>query len=599
LEKSEQKLPVLPLPELNHLRELAEWVKPLVDEEDFRITMEALESFLEPDGDGERLQQQLKKIASQTSTSWLAPLWWDLYLAYRGPLVGHMNYSGMMETASLPSGDTVSALGGKMVHELMKVYEKISLCTFPQGYVKDRPLCMDQYQYLFKAHRLPKPDKDQYITYPMAAPHHIVVLYRDAFYRLNTSDDHGEIFSSSALASGIQRILEAQKKAGKITKTEGDRIGALTTATRKEAALTRQELEVNEVNRKNLEAIDQAIFVLCIDPTPATIDDWHRSLLLSEGNNRYFDKSFQLILSESLDIGFNAEHTGADATPWFHFMEQLHQTLQKSREAEPDHSKPVGEPIVEKLEWKFSHALKQRLQKQREDHLARAAELELTHLFFQHFGKEQIKQLKMSPDAFFHIALQTAQYSTFGKLKSTYESVSVRHFKAGRTECARPVNREVALLAKAMQKDDQSSEWMKSQLRKAQDAHLNRIMKCQQGYGIERHLFGLQKMYEQHGERLGISKEPGLFSTPGYRQLKHDFLSSSGVGSESISLFSFGPVTEDGFGIGYVIRQESIHVSLSCKSENRTIGTKLLKELEAALLKQRQILLGTAKINLV
>ncbi|MDW7671713.1 MAG: choline/carnitine O-acyltransferase, partial [Bacillota bacterium] len=106
---------------------------------------------------------------------------------------------------------------------------------------------------------------------------------------------------------------------------------------------------------------------------------------------------------------------------------------------------------------------------------------------------------------------------------------------------------------------------------------------CREGLGIERHLFALRSVYEEQGASLGIDQRPALFDSPGYRQLTHDFISTSGAGSGSISLFGFGPVTDDGYGIGYVIRDDSLHVTLSTHRVHREKGIQLLHYLEEGL----------------
>ena len=86
-------------------------------------------------------------------------------------------------------------------------------------------------------------------------------------------------------------------------------------------------------------------------------------------------------------------------------------------------------------------------------------------------------------------------------------------------------------------------------------------------------------MYEKYGDELGIQNTPKLYDSPGYKLLKHDFISTSGIGLESICLFGFGPVVEDGYGIGYVINNDKINVTLSTKINNKDKGIELLNNL--------------------
>lgn len=78
--------------------------------------------------------------------------------------------------------------------------------------------------------------------------------------------------------------------------------------------------------------------------------------------------------------------------------------------------------------------------------------------------------------------------------------------------------------------------------------------------------------------------KPKLYDSPGYKILKHDFISTSGVGFESISIFGFSPIVEDGYGIGYVINKRKINVSISTKMKNKDKGKELLKNLNDSFL---------------
>jgi len=50
-----------------------------------------------------------------------------------------------------------------------------------------------------------------------------------------------------------------------------------------------------------------------------------------------------------------------------------------------------------------------------------------------------------------------------------------------------------------------------------------------------------------------------------WKLLNYTILSTSNCGNPSLRLFGFGPVVPDGFGIGYIIKDSSIHYSISSK----------------------------------
>lgn len=568
--RNQEKLPHLPIPKLNNLLEFLNWIRPIVDDKEFEASQEALNEFLMPKGDGEKLQKKLIEISERISTSWLEPIWNDMYLEYRRQLVCNMNYYAILENTRLKSHYSVSTLGAKFIYELMSAYIEVSSKRFSPEYIKGQPLCMNQYNNIFKSVRLPMPRKDIFKTYPFSKKNHIVVYYNNNIFKLETSDSHGNIQSVDILASKIQSIIDAN------IEDRGYDIGVLTTAKREDASKLYELIQLDSMNKKSLDIINTAVFVLCIDPITKNLEASQKMMLLSNGKNRYFDKSCQIIISENMDIGFNNEHAGADATPWFYIINRAFNKVVEDGNIKID---LIDTSLPEELEWNLSDDVKIKLKNQLNQHHEFSHNIYVDNLKFDKFGKSLIKSLKMSPDAFFHIALQLAQYKTFGTFRSTYESISIRHFKNGRTECARAVNEDVSRLAKEFFSNNSSKDRLKELFIKALCAHSNRIRKCQEGIGIERHMFALYKMYEKYGKELGIQNTPKLFNSSGYKLLKHDFISTSGTSFESICLFGFGPVVEDGYGIGYVINNEKINVTLSTKISNKDKGIEFLNNL--------------------
>ena len=83
------------------------------------------------------------------------------------------------------------------------------------------------------------------------------------------------------------------------------------------------------------------------------------------------------------------------------------------------------------------------------------------------------------------------------------------------------------------------------------------------GNGIDRHLYALYCIWQQ-GAEAG-EPPPPLFADIGWKALNHTCLSTSNCGNPVLRLFGFGPVVEDGFGIGYIIKDGSISFCASSK----------------------------------
>jgi carnitine O-acetyltransferase len=63
------------------------------------------------------------------------------------------------------------------------------------------------------------------------------------------------------------------------------------------------------------------------------------------------------------------------------------------------------------------------------------------------------------------------------------------------------------------------------------------------------------------------SRMSEIFTDPGYHLLSNSVLSTSNCGNPALRLFGFGANTADGYGLGYIIKEDGISVyvlSLIC-----------------------------------
>jgi carnitine O-acetyltransferase len=58
---------------------------------------------------------------------------------------------------------------------------------------------------------------------------------------------------------------------------------------------------------------------------------------------------------------------------------------------------------------------------------------------------------------------------------------------------------------------------------------------------------------------------PSIFTDPGWALLSTSVLSTSNCGNPALRLFGFGPVTAEGYGIGYIIKEDRISICASSK----------------------------------
>ncbi|KAK4212191.1 putative mitochondrial carnitine O-acetyltransferase [Rhypophila decipiens] len=87
---------------------------------------------------------------------------------------------------------------------------------------------------------------------------------------------------------------------------------------------------------------------------------------------------------------------------------------------------------------------------------------------------------------------------------------------------------------------------------------------------------------------------PLIFADSGWDKLNTTILSTSNCGNPSLRQFGFGPVSGDGFGIGYIIKDDSISI---CVSSRHRQTKRFVDTLESYLLEIRRILRITAARN--
>ncbi|RAL59709.1 hypothetical protein DID88_000341 [Monilinia fructigena] len=163
---------------------------------------------------------------------------------------------------------------------------------------------------------------------------------------------------------------------------------------------------------------------------------------------------------------------------------------------------------------------------------------------YQGYGKGLIKKFKCSPDAY---------------NRPTYESAATRRFQQGRTETCRSVSDDSVAFCKAI--SDHTVEPAKAiaAFRAAINSHVEYISAASDGKGVDRHLFGLKKLLEP-GEEL-----PAIYKDPTYGYSSKWFISSSQLSSEYFNGYGWSQVVDDGWGIAYMINENSIQFNVVSK----------------------------------
>jgi carnitine O-acetyltransferase len=274
---------------------------------------------------------------------------------------------------------------------------------------------------------------------------------------------------------------------------------------------------------------------------------------------------------------------------------------------------------------------------------------EFQTLDFGAYGKNFITSMGFSPDAFVQMAFQAAYYGLYGRVECTYEPAMTKVYLHGRTEAIRSVTTESVDFVQSFWAENPPAQKVEA-LKKACERHTANTKECAKAQGCDRHLYALfsvwQKALDEEGAEAASSNgysssvdgssqrdassvfgSPGrsslasmsqesendrptsptsptspsrtppqsmplLFADSGWDRLNTTILSTSNCGNPSLRQFGFGPTSGDGFGIGYIIKDEGISI---CASSKHRQTKRFVDALESYLLEIRRVLKSTQR----
>ncbi|KAK2039685.1 choline/Carnitine O-acyltransferase [Colletotrichum somersetense] len=312
------------------------------------------------------------------------------------------------------------------------------------------------------------------------------------------------------------------------------------------------------------------------------------------------------------------------------------------------------DPTPHKLEWDMTPELSIAV-RFAETRLADLIEQnEFRTLDFKHYGKNFMTSMGFSPDAFVQMAFQAAYYGLYGRVECTYEPAMTKIYLHGRTEAIRSVSEESVNFVQTFWADNPAEHKVEA-LRRACQRHVDTTRECARAEGCDRHLYALfctwqRSMdddafsssnggysspvdgYSEQGESVVGGSSPGkdsvlslnggdaqstagarargdsttsrggghhqglamphIFADSGWDRLNNTIMSTSNCGNPSLRHFGFGPTSGDGFGIGYIIKDEGISICVSSKHRQTK---RFVDTLESYLLEVRRILRITSR----
>ncbi|XP_552786.3 carnitine O-palmitoyltransferase 2, mitochondrial [Anopheles gambiae] len=574
-------LPRLPIPELEKTcaRYLAAQ-QPLLSPDAFERTKELVNQFSRQDGP--KLQTLLKEFdAANKHTSYISEPWFDMYLRDRAPLPLNYNPLLMMNPDPRPQFNDQLLRTTNLVISSLRFMKSLRakilepevfhmnpaksdtpmfrtvtsmMPSFISTYVayafKAFPLDMSQYQGLFGGTRIPELGKDR--IYRTDSSRHVVVMRNGNMYAVDVLDAQGNIEQPATLLARFERVLKDAKAPA------ADPLGLLTTENRDTWATARTHLTQLGTNARSLELVDSALFCICLDDStiePENLIPAIREFLFGDGTNRWFDKSFTLIVAKDGTAGINFEHSWGDGVAVLRYFQEIFKETttapfaQVGLQGVDNQSKDAVVPI----EFTLDDRVKAAIRTAENNHNAVIDSLDMNYMKYEAINKSVCKRQRISPDSVMQLGFQLAYYKQHGAFVGTYESCSTAAFRHGRTETMRPCTVATKTFCQEVERRDSGKKKSMAELRdmmnQCSTVHGQLTKEAAMGQGFDRHLFGLKHTAQRNGLPL-----PALYEDPAYGAINHNILSTSTLSSPALLAGGFGPVVKDGYGIGYNIQ---------------------------------------------
>eukprot|EP01119_Soliformovum_irregulare_P002656 TRINITY_DN1290_c0_g1_i2.p1 TRINITY_DN1290_c0_g1~~TRINITY_DN1290_c0_g1_i2.p1 ORF type:complete len:712 (-),score=129.16 TRINITY_DN1290_c0_g1_i2:41-2176(-) len=578
-------LPSLPVPPLEQtLKNYLASVEPILTKDEFENTKKIVEEFKNSPASGQ-LQAMLIARSKTESTSWLLE-WWEslVYLKGRLPLAVFSNWYGLDRVDPLLRSQVARA--ANLVNGLIQFKQMMDTQALEPNRVQGTvPLCMWQYSRIFGTVRIPGEEMDALETHSKSK--HIIVISRGKFFKVEIYDQYGPL-TPADIQIQFTRVLQQTET---VNEAQQIPMAALTSQDRTSWAHHRKQLiDMDDVNKESLAAIETALFVMILaDEEPTTVEEMTYHGMHRKGKSIWYDKNFNLMVMKNGRFCANVDHTWSDASVMVHvfdFVFSVESSVDHWVKTPTDDSLPHPKPLQWNLTSEFEANVHQAQAKLNQ--LAQSVELHVEK--FQPYGKGLIKKFNMSPDAFCQIALQLAYYRMHERIVLAYESAATVRYHHGRTETVRSVSNESAKFVRMMADPNVTSAQKLAALQAAVKKQTRLMRAATNGDGVDRHLMGLRIL-------AAATQTPApIFEDPAYN-LKF-VLSTSQTPATATLGGGFAPIAEEGYGVSYVVAEDRLWFHISSYSAHPlTSSVKFGEALRSSLLDLQDVCFSDPKIQ--
>mmetsp|Transcript_23370 Transcript_23370/g.37293 ORF Transcript_23370/g.37293 Transcript_23370/m.37293 type:complete len:624 (-) Transcript_23370:4333-6204(-) len=575
-------VPSLPLPQVEDtLKRYLETVRPLTTDEEFEKSKKLAAEFV--DTVGPTLQEKLRDLTAHHGYpySYIEEFWDEMYQGGRWPAMIHVNPFLSLKDSPDPAKQDQITRAAEFASAATRWWLKVVNGDLEADMERDTQLCMYGYGLVFGATRVPKIGRDVMATnYDRK---HIVVICNHQYFKVDIIDDAGQAMAPSEL----EKILGQIKTTALAQPADLDRdVGILTSWERDAWAKSRQHIKKSDpVNASSIDAIDDCLFALVLEEAaPTTVNNQARLYLHGrDGSNRWFDKHCFVATADG-KLSWMFDHTFGDGLTWNRMLAESWSdvTGEKSMYSPLPRPSSSFQGGFEQLQFNLSSQAVHDIHSARAHALKEISNVDLHVLNFEEYGRNRMKEMKMSPDGVTQMAFQLAYMRMHGRPAPTYEACAMKNYNHGRTETIRSCTNESVEMAKAFIQDA-NDDTKKAALKKAVETHIEvaKGAKAALGpkQGVDRHLYAMKCI----AEREGI--ESPLFDDPVYSRTSTWTLSTSNVSAPHIALFGFGAVTEAGYGLGYMTQPDSVPINITSFNSNKetcskTFGLMIQESLE-------------------
>lgn len=586
----QKSLPRLPIPKLEKTCErYLNALEPLVSPEDLENTRVLVHAF--KNNEGAELDSLLRrKDKANKQTSYISAPWFDMYLTSRKPLPLNFNpfmawkddkRPGYMDQTVRASNMVISSLRflrslqtnqlEPMVYHLnakksdTQAYRR-TIKMLPEALTwyasallwKAYPLDMSQFHNLFASTRIPLLVRDKIEVFPNSR--HILVIRNGHFYVLQVLDDKGNLFGPGHYQACLSHIMTDSRPAPTVP------VSALTAGPRDDWARARSEL-LAAGNESTLRQIDSALFVLVLDSEAFQGTEQEKiahHFLHGPVHNRWFDKSFSLLLTAEGHAAINFEHSWGDGVAVLRYFNDVFTDSTERPYVHPGESAIINpEPYIQRLDFIVNDSVKADVQKAQRNYEENTGNLQLAAMVHSGLSRELIKQSKLSPDSVMQLSFQLAYFLAHGGTAATYESCSTSAFKHGRTETVRPATMATKRCVNALS-SNKDLKHARPLLEECSRVHNQLTKEAAMGQGFDRHLFALRVLAEEKGRAM-----PAIYRDNCFEKANHFVLSTSTLHGVAFSGGGFAPVVPDGYGIGYGMVDDKLGALVSAYSPHR------------------------------